>query len=59
MKRILERFEAMAMAVAFAEAGEWETAKQMMERNTNQKNQSKRQTQQKTDNRSKRPRIQL
>lgn len=28
-----ERFEAMAMAVAFAEAGEWETAERIIDRN--------------------------
>jgi hypothetical protein len=28
----MQRFEAMAMAVAFAEAGEWSTAESMIER---------------------------
>ncbi|MBU2513393.1 hypothetical protein KJ966_18795 [bacterium] len=32
MKRFIERFEAMAMAVAFAEAGEWETAQNIMKK---------------------------
>lgn len=32
MKKFFERFEAMAMAVSFAEAGEWETAKRISER---------------------------
>jgi hypothetical protein len=31
IKRLIERFEAMAMAVAFAEAGEWTTAERMMD----------------------------
>jgi hypothetical protein len=59
MKRILERFEAMAMAVTFAEAGEWETAKQMMEKNNSKKNHRTEQTQLKKKNQFKRPRVQL
>lgn len=31
MKRFIERFEAMAMAVAFAEVGEWKTAESIMQ----------------------------
>lgn len=32
MREWLERFEAMAAAVAFAESGEWETAEKIMRR---------------------------
>ena len=59
MKRILERFEAMAMAATYAEAGEWETAKQIMDKEYRQKGQINKRSQQKRENRSKRPRIQL
>jgi len=36
MKKWLERLEAMAMAVAFAEAGEWAYAEKIMDRKTRQ-----------------------
>ena len=32
MRKWFERFEAMAVAVTFAESGEWESAKEMMRR---------------------------
>jgi len=32
MKKWIQKMEAMAMAVAFAEAGEWSTAQEIMEK---------------------------
>jgi hypothetical protein len=62
MKQILagfmERFEAMSMAVTFAEAGEWSTAKRMLDRgNKWQQKNVERRSEEKTGKQQRRMRV--